>query len=453
MTSPTSSPDLDGVPDSSTVAGLPGTSLVRWDGRKKRSASQPLGQEVAQLDYLAAYYALQGLKEATRRLYAEKNIEHTDALEIQQEAEERLRASRQKPKRYRRVKIATQHRDAPDSQAEVSAWLQESLDQEKGEMAVEIGDAKIYEDEEGIQGAFWGWDDSNEHPHDRGTELGQGGPVDEEMDRMAVLGENREKGMGKVRGIRARQQLVARDEEEGVHDVRQDQWEWETISNVSAPNSLFDEDINSAKESLKEVKKTTTAIWEEMRTIRVQENEYIRQLADMQNQHPELRGYVAFHRSTKRKIDITFDGTYEGRAPPKRIKAGVPYRHKKLVHEWHLTCKKVLKAHSKLEDFPSPVAWDCAYHEVCYLTQPHPRNEAARSLRACEHNIRDACDLLTKRQLKKYLAMFHPDRFSSVCEDKREEWKVMANEVFVVLSELWEEKIDRNYFLNSFMGK
>lgn len=155
MTSPPSSPDFDGVPESSTVAGLPGTSLVRRDGRKKRSASRPLGQEVTQLDYLAAYCALQEMKEATRRLYADKNIEHTDALEIVQEAEERLRASRQKPKRYRRVRIATQHWDASDSQAEVSAWLQESLDQEKVEMAEEIGDAKIYEEEEGLQGAFW----------------------------------------------------------------------------------------------------------------------------------------------------------------------------------------------------------------------------------------------------------------------------------------------------------
>lgn len=206
-------------------------------------------------------------------------------------------------------------------------------------------------------------------------------------------------------------------------------------------------------------KKTASAIWEEMRILRTQENKANRMIADLQKQYPQLRGYVGPHRGNKRKSDETFDGRYEAEPPAKRARSGVPHRSNKSVQEWHLTCAQVLKTHSKLEEFPAPVAWDCAHSEVCRTTQPSPNNgdrdSSSRTLRACAHNIRDACDALTKRQLKKYMILFHPDRFSAcrVSEDTREEWKLHANEVFVVLSELWDGKCDKEFTRDTFNQK
>lgn len=113
----------------------------------------PLDQ-VAFFDHVAAYEALHEAKKATRQLYSDKNIERSDALEVQDATKERLDKSREKPKRYRRVRLGGEHWDAPDSQAEVDAWLSQSVDVEKSKFEEMAGDARIFDEEDG-QGTFW----------------------------------------------------------------------------------------------------------------------------------------------------------------------------------------------------------------------------------------------------------------------------------------------------------
>lgn len=171
-----------------------------------------------------------------------------------------------------------------------------------------------------------------------------------------------------------------------------------------------------------------------MRTLRTQENSYIRMIKALEKQYPELRGYVGAHRSKKRRSDEAFEEENEAQPTAKRARSGVPGKFKKPVREWHATCTSALKSHKTLTSFPSPVAWPCHISECATLA-------SQRTLRACSHNIVDACDGLTKRQLKIYRTLFHPDKFSVCRAEEREKWKEMANEVFVVLGELWEEKI------------
>lgn len=151
MASATVDPDLDEPQSTTPAAGQPGSSVVP----RATTSHEPPNNQVAHFDHLAAYLTLRAVKDATRKLYSNKNSEYLDALDGQNEARERLEASRAKPKRYRRVKPVVNHWDAPEIGAEVSAWLEESLDAERGEMESEIGDAEIFEEEEGLQGTFW----------------------------------------------------------------------------------------------------------------------------------------------------------------------------------------------------------------------------------------------------------------------------------------------------------
>ncbi|KAF2165600.1 hypothetical protein M409DRAFT_23893 [Zasmidium cellare ATCC 36951] len=238
---------------------------------------------------------------------------------------------------------------------------------------------------------------------------------------------------------------VSEDQEQGIGGSNDEQWELETASNVSEPNSLFDENVMSAKEKHKSAKEAVTTIWEEMRAIRTQLNQYNRMIADLEKQYPELGGHhMGKHRGTKRKAESTSDEKNEAEAPPaKRAKSTIPDKHQKAVDDWHKTCTTVLKAHGELKEFPAPIAWDCASREICNRNHPDLNSPTARVLRACEHNIREACDHLTKRELKQYMTMFHPDKFSAVQQDdKRKAWQLMTNEVFVVLSEMFEKKDD-----------
>lgn len=151
MAPATVQPDFQTPQTPPGAAGQPEASLIP----QEPASHKPQENEVTHFDHLAAYYRLRDVKDDTRKRYSNKISEYLDAREVQDDTLELLGVSRVKPKRYRRVQLSRKHWSAPEFREEMNAWLEESVDAERGEMHDEIGDAEIYEDEEGLQGTFW----------------------------------------------------------------------------------------------------------------------------------------------------------------------------------------------------------------------------------------------------------------------------------------------------------
>lgn len=124
--------------------------------RERAPTWPPKSGQVTSFDRLTAYVRVRAAKDFVRKLYSDKNIEHQDAYEIEVDAKQRLKNTREKPKRYRRKHPAGPHWDGPKSKAEVEAWLDESMDASKGgEDLSSFGSKTIYDQNDGLQGTFW----------------------------------------------------------------------------------------------------------------------------------------------------------------------------------------------------------------------------------------------------------------------------------------------------------
>lgn len=90
-----------------------------------------------------------------------------------------------------------------------------------------------------------------------------------------------------------------------------------------------------------------------------------------------------------------------------------------------------LRDHSRIKEFPTPPAWPCN-DKSCVMTK------SQRTLAACKCNLRDIFEDSSAKQLRNKL---HPDRFSSVAPERREAVQKAAQEVFVVVDELYREQM------------
>lgn len=91
---------------------------------------------------------------------------------------------------------------------------------------------------------------------------------------------------------------------------------------------------------------------------------------------------------------------------------------------WYERYASLSSDYAVLTSFPAPPAWACGK-----LGCKERRTE--RRLEACEHDISVCVEGRSRKELKRCKVMFHPDRSRACVEEKREEWREMAGEVFV----------------------
>lgn len=89
----------------------------------------------------------------------------------------------------------------------------------------------------------------------------------------------------------------------------------------------------------------------------------------------------------------------------------------------------VFANYASLTEFPEPPAFPCANLEC-------RARSSVRKLSACICNIRV---VFADRNLKAERLRWHPDKFSSVLSEVREEWQGKAREMFVLLDALYRE--------------
>ncbi|SMY21424.1 unnamed protein product [Zymoseptoria tritici ST99CH_1A5] len=124
-------------------------------------------------------------------------------------------------------------------------------------------------------------------------------------------------------------------------------------------------------------------------------------------------------------------GSSTSRAPP-RSHASSALPSRATVDAWWTSVDAALKDYTTIRKFPGPPGGLCG-RLGCQA------NASQRALTACEHMVKNAL-IVAHPDLRKMRLRFHPDRFSACPEDKREEFKKMASEIFVVIEELIAEK-------------
>ncbi|KAK0286381.1 hypothetical protein LTR91_009091 [Friedmanniomyces endolithicus] len=93
------------------------------------------------------------------------------------------------------------------------------------------------------------------------------------------------------------------------------------------------------------------------------------------------------------------------------------------IQAWHAACTEAFKDKTAMRAFPEPPTEPCS-DLTCAST--------SRTLKACKCNIKKC--FVGRSTLKTDRLQFHPDKFSAVPEDVREQVKKAAGEVFVVVN-------------------
>ncbi|KAK0843576.1 hypothetical protein LTS02_016038 [Friedmanniomyces endolithicus] len=93
------------------------------------------------------------------------------------------------------------------------------------------------------------------------------------------------------------------------------------------------------------------------------------------------------------------------------------------IQAWHAACTEAFKDKTAMRAFPEPPTQPCS-DLTCALT--------SRTLKACKCNIKKC--FAGRSTLKTDRLQFHPDKFSAVPEDVREQVKKAAGEIFVVVN-------------------
>jgi len=93
------------------------------------------------------------------------------------------------------------------------------------------------------------------------------------------------------------------------------------------------------------------------------------------------------------------------------------------IQAWHAACIEVFKDKTAMRAFPEPPTEPCS-DLTCAST--------SRTLKACKCNIKKC--FVGRSTLRTDRLQFHPDKFSAVPEDVREQIKKAAGEVFVVVN-------------------
>ncbi|KAK5138909.1 hypothetical protein LTR32_007680, partial [Rachicladosporium monterosium] len=93
------------------------------------------------------------------------------------------------------------------------------------------------------------------------------------------------------------------------------------------------------------------------------------------------------------------------------------------IQAWHAACTEAFKDKTGMRAFPEPPTETCS-DLTCASTN--------RTLKACKCNIKKC--FAGRSTLKTDRLQFHPDKFSTVPEDVREQIKKAAGEIFVVVN-------------------
>ncbi|KAK0844884.1 hypothetical protein LTS02_015510 [Friedmanniomyces endolithicus] len=93
------------------------------------------------------------------------------------------------------------------------------------------------------------------------------------------------------------------------------------------------------------------------------------------------------------------------------------------IQAWHAACTEAFKDKTAMRAFPEPPTKTCS-DLTCAST--------SRTLKACKCNIKKG--FAGRSTLKTDRLQFHPDKFSAVPEDVREQIKKAAGEIFVMVN-------------------
>jgi len=101
------------------------------------------------------------------------------------------------------------------------------------------------------------------------------------------------------------------------------------------------------------------------------------------------------------------------------------------IEKWHEACATAFSGKTTMHAFPQPPSEPCRNPGCAMMAK-------SRTLEACSCNIRR---LFEGRQgLKRERLMFHPDKFSAVPEDVRDQIQKAAREVFVVVDGMFQQQ-------------
>ncbi|KAK5697977.1 hypothetical protein LTR97_006937 [Elasticomyces elasticus] len=112
-------------------------------------------------------------------------------------------------------------------------------------------------------------------------------------------------------------------------------------------------------------------------------------------------------------------------APPLRITA-------QKIQEWYVACADAVQDKANMKEFPQAPAEPCS-EAGCAA------NEKTRALRACRCNITKIFSSRSKAELKMDRIRYHPDKFSTVPGQHRDQIQQAAKEVFSVVQEMYSK--------------
>ncbi|KAK5715017.1 hypothetical protein LTR15_010433 [Elasticomyces elasticus] len=112
-------------------------------------------------------------------------------------------------------------------------------------------------------------------------------------------------------------------------------------------------------------------------------------------------------------------------APPLRITA-------QKIQEWCVACADAVQDKANMKEFPQAPAEPCS-EAGCAA------NEKTRALRACRCNITKIFSSRSKAELKMDRIRYHPDKFSTVPGQHRDQIQQAAKEVFSVVQEMYSK--------------
>ena len=208
------------------------------------------------------------------------------------------------------------------------------------------------------------------------------------------------------------------------------------LSAISPPapeqRPVNQEAFSTAKADLASAQRAAKQDWETMRETRKETHRVRDMISGLEEEYPELAGTVRCYTKrqyAKRKAEtLDADARFDERTAKRRkVGKGAPEELRPLVAAWHAAYRVALADTLKLSAFPEPPAWPCDKRTRC------DAHKDERLLGACKHNIKAALASLSKWELKRCKVLFHPDRFHICRAEKRDEWRRMAEEVFVVV--------------------
>ncbi|KAF7187901.1 hypothetical protein HII31_10801 [Pseudocercospora fuligena] len=468
---------------------MPSSSPKALEKRKADS-----DRSLTHFDQLRAYESLVEAKRLIHIRWKRSNEAFGVAHAKKELAKDRVANSRVRKRKWKRIK-KPQFGDARALVFETSEDL---------ENAVYAYDEPDFDDDEELTGGTdWGLGNTGDHEHDRGEEIGEGdweGMDNANHQAIRTFDQTHTWAISKdkppetsipvydPRSHCIREGGYADDE---YLNNAESEWHWEEvpISPVpSTPNSLFDEEGIEAKEEHKAAKAEYHTTHEETKALRSEECRYERMIKMLQKQYPELRMIVDFgdahERERRRRERVVEDFAVEDGVGYEFHESGIPVNggttqehvppsKRGAVQEWLDLCKRVLKSHHTLTEFPTPPAWRCSRHEIdCHWTFEDfhhvPKNQNARlahtsgrdadalpqrPLSTCQHNLQAIFSTVSAKRIREYLVLFHPDKFAlcPVEEDTRTKWQAKAHEIFVLVSAI--DKAGGTGIQKSFMEK